>query len=399
MTTPTDGSATADPIRPAAPAEAAAPVVRPTRLPSLTGLRFVAALLVFAFHTLFALGFVTGPAAGPLGHLLFRGGGYGVGFFFVLSGFVLTWTHRPDRPATVFIRERLAKIVPNHLVTFVIAVVLAATAGTALGVSGWLPSMLLVQAWWPSFGVVTSANSVSWSLSCELLFYLCFPVIIRLVRKVRPERLWAAVGVVVALTVLVAVVAQWVIPDQPRLPYSGFTSISFAQMWFVYYFPPTRMLDFLLGIFVARLVLSGRWPRLGFLPAIAVAVAGYAIVSVSPYLFGAGGLGSIWVAPLIAAGARADLRVTFSPVRSAVWVWLGDISFAFYMVHAILLTEVRTALGAAWNAPLVAELMVVVGCLLVSVGLAWTLHVLVERPVMNRVHALRRPRRPELRPG
>jgi peptidoglycan/LPS O-acetylase OafA/YrhL len=41
----------------------------------------------------------------------------GVSFFFVLSGFVLTWSARPDDIATGFWRRRIARIYPVHLVT------------------------------------------------------------------------------------------------------------------------------------------------------------------------------------------------------------------------------------------------------------------------------------------
>ena len=79
---------------------------------SLTSLRFVAALLVFANHI--------GDAYAREGSALWQvleSGFVGVTFFFVLSGFVLTWTHSPaDRPGQFF-RRRIARIVPNYFVT------------------------------------------------------------------------------------------------------------------------------------------------------------------------------------------------------------------------------------------------------------------------------------------
>jgi peptidoglycan/LPS O-acetylase OafA/YrhL len=55
-------------------------------LPSLTGLRFVAALFVFGRHTLWVFG--NTPLHEVANRLLFQGG-LGVSFF-ILSGFVLT---------------------------------------------------------------------------------------------------------------------------------------------------------------------------------------------------------------------------------------------------------------------------------------------------------------------
>lgn len=45
---------------------------------------------------------------------------------------------------------------------------------------------------------------VVWSLSCELVFYLLFPLLLPLVRSIRPERLMVAAGVAAA--------ASWAVP-------------------------------------------------------------------------------------------------------------------------------------------------------------------------------------------
>ncbi|MFI6846284.1 acyltransferase [Kitasatospora sp. NBC_00085] len=357
---------------------AAAPA---SRLDTLTGLRFAAALLVFLYHGFVEVGFVSGTTGDYLHSAMERGGSYGVGFFFVLSGFVLTWSQRNGAPRGLFLRRRLAKIFPNHLVTFVAAMLLTAGTGTALGVSGWLPNLLLLQSWWPDPLVSSSGNPVSWSLSCELLFYLAFPLLLPAVKRIPRRALWPATAAVVALCAAVALTARYVISNEPALPYPGFESMSFHQVWFVYFFPPVRMLDFLLGILLARLVLTGQWVRVGLLPALALAVAGYLVSTYSSYLLGVGGLASVWVGPLIAASATADTRGTPSLLRTPLWVRLGELSFAFYMVHYLVLTQLRKALGPEWTSSTGVELLVLLLGLALSLGLAWILHTLVERPV------------------
>lgn len=90
-------------IRPSAPTPGAAttsggaaPRPRAVRLPSLTGMRFPAALLVFLFHVSLPAGWLMpGDANSTLfARLVEQAGGVGVTFFFVLSGFVLTWSAR-----------------------------------------------------------------------------------------------------------------------------------------------------------------------------------------------------------------------------------------------------------------------------------------------------------------
>lgn len=71
----------------------------PPRLDSLTGLRFLAALAVFFYHTVTLC-----PPGIPKSVLsvVAAQGLVGVSFFFILSGFVLSWSHRPDDSPRAF---------------------------------------------------------------------------------------------------------------------------------------------------------------------------------------------------------------------------------------------------------------------------------------------------------
>lgn len=95
-------------------------VTHPGPLPSLTGLRWVAALLVFCLHTR-NLGYFNGQAR-HFADWGFGAGSTGVSFFFLLSGFVLGWSARSDDRPTAFWRRRFARLYPVHLVTACIAV-------------------------------------------------------------------------------------------------------------------------------------------------------------------------------------------------------------------------------------------------------------------------------------
>ena len=58
----------------------------PSRLPTLTGMRFVAAAMVFLFHVFWSNVFASPGAQHDFFSLFFQGGWTGVGFFFLLSG-------------------------------------------------------------------------------------------------------------------------------------------------------------------------------------------------------------------------------------------------------------------------------------------------------------------------
>src|SRR5919205_2887395 len=100
-----------------------------SRLPTLTGLRFVAAAVVFANHAGLESVFASDIANFLLTGVTASAAEGAVAFFFMLSGFVLTWSDRPgDRPAR-FWRRRAVKVLPNHVVTWTAGLALMLLAG------------------------------------------------------------------------------------------------------------------------------------------------------------------------------------------------------------------------------------------------------------------------------
>ncbi|MFH9608892.1 acyltransferase family protein [Streptomyces sp. NPDC017448] len=346
------------------------------RLPTLTGMRWLAALSVFVYHAVWE----TFPAElfGETGGRLASNLGWvGVSFFFVLSGFVLAWSAKPGDTVRRFWRRRLLKIYPNHLVTLTAALLLALWAGAQ--VTGVLPGALLIQSWWHDPSISMGGNPVSWSISCELVFYATFPLWRRLIARIAPEHLWYwAAGL--AAVVICLPFAAGLLPERPYLPWAPNPA---WQFWFVYVFPLTRMMEFVLGVLMARIVREGRWAGPGLVGATAALAVGYAISLYVPVLFVFAAATVVPLALLIAAGATADIRGTRSPLRGRVMVRLGEISFAFYLWHHMVLTRITGAFGTdGWSTA--AATAVVALSLLVTLLLAWLLHRLVEEPVMRR---------------
>ncbi|MFH8347406.1 acyltransferase family protein [Streptomyces sp. NPDC018045] len=359
-----------------------------TRLPSLTGLRFVAALLVFAFHATWRSNYITGSTGDALGKVFANAGSYGVTFFFVLSGFVLTWSARPNDTAPRVWRRRIVKIFPNHLVTFAMAAVLMLVTAQPFVQLDTFAGLFLVQAWIPDMTVPTAMNPVSWSLSCELFFYLCFPALLWALKRVPVRALWALAGALAALTLLAPVAAQHLVGGVPLPPIADGT-LSFEQIWFVYFLPPVRALEFVLGMVAARLMYEGVWPRLRLLPALLIAVGGYAINSSVPYLYGTGSTAALWLTPLVAAAAGADQHGTASPFRGRTLLRLGELSFAFYLVHGLVITYAHTWFVASGHPSPAARGGILLAVFAVSLLLAHLLFTLIESPAVRRFSTAR----------
>ncbi|MEU3529649.1 acyltransferase [Streptomyces sp. NPDC038707] len=350
-----------------------------SRLPTLTGMRFIAAALVFLHHGIWVNVFADRDVVDLYHDLFITAGHVGVSFFFILSGFVLTWSARKKDSFGRYLRRRVVKLYPNHVVTFVAALLLVATT-TELHQA--VPNLLMVQSWFPVYDILFSVNPPSWSLACEALFYLSFPLLLRWANKIPVKALWGwAVGVMAAV-IGAAVLAQTVFTDSPAMPDGQ--PLGLYQFWFVYALPPVRALDFFLGILMARIVMNGKWIRVGVLPAAALFLAGYALASQLPYVYGLNAATIVPIALLVPAAAVADIEGTATGLRGRFAVWLGEISYAFYLVHAIVLIWCRARLGnpQGWSTPV--GLALLLAGLVASVLVAWALYALVERPAMRR---------------
>ena len=363
-------------------------------LPALTGLRFIAALAVFLYHS--SMNYSPIPPFKPVNPFAdqetgmayadaLRNMGYiGVSFFFVLSGFVLTWSSRPGERARSFVRRRLLKIFPNHLITWVVAMVLFAAAVTPM--KYWLPNLFLLHSFSSDPYAWVSVSPVNWSLSSELLFYLLFPLLILPVRRIREDRLWAWATAMVVAVGLVALVNDTLVPV--LLPDNANAALNppatGPQFWLGYFFPPLRMFEFVLGMLLARIVAAGRWPRIGVLPAGVLIVGGYVASLHVPYVYGFNAATIIPVAVLIGSVATADVRAGSSWLGSGPMRWLGNISFGFYLSQAIILVYGRSVVGdnAQYSTPV--AIAVVAGFLAANIVAGWLLYTLVERPVMRR---------------
>ncbi|MHA6762416.1 acyltransferase family protein [Streptacidiphilus sp. PAMC 29251] len=350
-------------------------------------MRFAAAFLVFGFHLQIAHLFPAGSRGDHVLSLLFGHGAIGVSFFFILSGFVLTWSADPTGPVRRVWRNRAAKILPNHLVTALAALAaVAAGAGAAASAAGGrgaaspgvvVPNLLLVQSWSPNPDVYFGLNTVSWSLSCEVFFYLLFPFLLRGLTRLDTRALWPAA---IALTAVV-----WGLP-LVTTGWSGPTAY-----WFLYVLPATRLVEFCLGMALARIVATGQWVHFPAWAAGLLLVAAYASIGYLPVRLGYVAVTVAPLALLIPALASADVfgRRTLWSTRRAVL--LGEVSFAFYMVHQLVIRFAVKALhvpvtGARdWSVPVALAVQIaLLGAALTAAALLWRI---VERPLNNRLRS------------
>ena len=356
---------------------ASATLAAPTpRLDSLTGLRWWAAFLVFLYHMR-----VFAPLPGPITRL-FDEGYLGVTFFFVLSGFVLTWSMRPAVATSTFYWRRFARIWPAHIMALLFAIPVFYTFATIpegsflkpfdLGIL--LLSVVLLQGWWANPAVLFSGNPAAWTLTVEALFYALHPVISRVLTPLAKRgALWLALVAIVWAFAYRLGVLVW--------PESWLTQVPM---------PITRVPEFLLGMALAWAMRSGWRPRLHpvwGIGALGIVVAAIVLSPLSPVfgrfaMFG-NEFFTVAVGIAIVALTAHSLNGKRFLFETRWQVKLGEWSFAFYLVHATVIYLALRVFGfqeASWR-----NLAWFGVILAVDIVLAWALHAGIERPVERRM--------------
>ncbi|MGP3638589.1 acyltransferase family protein [Streptomyces sp. 24-1644] len=341
------------------------------RLDSLTGLRFWAALVVVLYH----LSRLTGKL--PWISDITWYGRSGVTFFFVLSGFVLAWTYDGKSvPTKIFLWRRFARIWPLLAVSVLTSVAVWRALGTDISFRGVAATLGLVNSWVPDRAYLVGGNPAAWSLSDEAWFYLIFPLLLMLpMMRTARGRSWSAA------VLCVASVAVWVagaLITEPAL-----------RLWALDYFPPTRTLQFVLGV-AAGLAVKRGWRPPGGLPVTVALVVAWHMALV-PW---SGAVpDSLWYSPysashllsaplfalLVAAAATADLEGRRTYLSGAWMIRLGQWSFAWYLFHEIV---IRAALGVFGRPDTHAETAALwLAVLVVSLVLAAIAYHYVEHPL------------------
>jgi peptidoglycan/LPS O-acetylase OafA/YrhL len=306
--------------------------------PALNGLRFIAAMAVVFFHY--------GPSVSGYQLLprciqnLIQCGPVALGFFFILSGFVLTHAHpvlSGRRLRITFWFRRFAKLYPVYFFAFLLFIPIAvekyllhpsgiaSPENTGTFFRSALLSALMLQAW-TTFS--QAWNGPGWSLSVEAFFYCIFPFILPLLLKRRIRNV--VLVCIVAWTAMVSVTYT-----QTR---NGVQSDLWSSL--LRNNPLLWSPMFLIGVSLARLIPV--WARVRPLIAdltCALSAAGILLAcAFCPFqyqqLLITGGLAGLLATLVLAYSHRGAMlsRVIGNPVLDA----LGRVSYITYIIQAPL---------------------------------------------------------------
>lgn len=176
------------------------------KLRALQSLRAIAALLVLLDHT-------AGLTAGhgfphePLTSWATFLGAQGVSIFFIISGFIMTYTADlaedqtpPPMRATRFAARRIIRVVPLYWILTVVTAIPMFLIGlhrpVGITVARFMKSLLFIP-YLDAGGNMTPVLPIGWTLNYEMAFYALFAAILLLPHRVRTAALLGVLSAVV----------------------------------------------------------------------------------------------------------------------------------------------------------------------------------------------------------
>ncbi len=247
----------------------------------------------------------------------------GVEFFFVLSGFIILYVHRPDigNPLRLrrYIVRRVTRLWPIYLVAIALAVFLHSLGGHHLPpFSDFAISLLLLPS---DRGLIVP---VAWTLQFELLFYTIFGLLI-----------WnRRLGL--------AVMAIWFVASATGIGV-GVVPVQLTSGW---------NLEFFIGMAVALLVqedvrIPSRLVLLCGVAAFAAVAVAEDLAWIEAYSALSGFLYSLSAGLIVLGGVSGDRTGTFAVPQSLQRI--GGATYTIYLFHLMII-------GVVWQAILKAGL-------------------------------------------
>ncbi|MDO9433805.1 acyltransferase [Hydrogenophaga sp.] len=376
-------------------------------LHALTSLRFFAAFAVVVLHYRELLG----PLPEGVRQVIV-GGQFGVTFFFVLSGFILTYRYREwfadgvsDARFWWFQRFRLARIYPVYLLGLLLDTPWHLLERASVGQLGevaqtywasWLLNAVALQAWVPAVPFAMFWNTPAWSVAAEFFFYATFPWLCAAL--CRSARSWAwTVAAMLFAVVLGAVLYAVVIHAMNYVWHVDTTT----QYLVITYNPLLRYSEFLAGCLAGHGFLLARNAGAGavlhlrtagrrhlllgvclLVVVVRVMVPGYSGPSAALWLLDVSTKYAVFILPFVGLiFAVASGPTCLSPVLEHRWlVLLGEASYSLYIVHWFVVTVLSMKLLGAWGTPFVHAM-----ALLATVVFSMACYRLVEAPWRRRL--------------
>jgi peptidoglycan/LPS O-acetylase OafA/YrhL len=338
----------------------------------LTSFRFVFAFFVFLSH----LGFLKYSKNNELKWVynnIFYEGYIGVSFFFILSGFVLAYNYQSEKLSNKeqiykYYLARLARIFPLHILTFLISIPLTYSIfieNKKIWFFQAFTNFTLTQSFIPLKNIYFSFNGPSWSISCEMFFYLVFPIIIFNLS------IFKRFKHVLFFFVIILPFLVFFIPN------NWFHALFYINPFF-------RVIDFIIGILLYKLYYKINSKKLfinfsyleisSLLIFLLFFIFHSSIIDVARYSF------YYWIPISYIIFSFSFQKGFISKILSNIkLIYLGEISFAFYLFHQLVINYFEKLNIKFFH--LENEILIIILLISISIYISHLIHKYFELPI------------------
>lgn len=337
----------------------------------LTSLRFFFAFFVFLSHISFVKS--NNVIYNWLQRNVFFEGYMGVSFFFILSGFVLSYSYKEkflNKKITRkdFYTARFARIYPLHFLTLIISIPIIYPK-ESIDVLNLIANVLLLQSFSFDDYHFFSLNPPAWSISDEMLFYLLFPFIIILFQKIKIIKTLFYSLIPIALVISILFTHS-----------QDHKNIFYVNPWI-------RCFDFILGIILFD-IYQNKKQTISFLTYKKATIFEICTLLIFIIFFAfhnyiqRGFRFSIyyWIPMCFIIFTFAMNKGFFSKLLSnSKLVFLGEISFSFYMIHFLIIAigiKIKNKYLADFN-----DIILSLICFLTTIALSYIAYIYFEKPI------------------
>lgn len=294
---------------------------------------------------------------------IFSFGYAGVDIFFVLSGFLMFFLHSSDignsKVLKTFILKRFIRIYPIYWVVLLIIIFLN-TFISNLGTEDSKDFINVLK----SFILIPQSQddlllSVSWTLSYEIFFYLCFCLLFIFNKNLRI--ILGAVWIIVFIVLLFINVESYIVN---------------------FLFDPINF-EFLLGVLIARIVLSKSQIKYSLYYVSGLIFWGFAILIEIYQLIEINRVIQFGIPSTLIIMGVVSKEISGTIKKSKVLTYLGDASYSIYLTHYLLLSflakifnslNLFNLLGYGFSIILISITSLLLGCIF---------HMNIEKPMLK----------------
>ncbi|WP_081413975.1 acyltransferase family protein [Chryseobacterium daeguense] len=296
------------------------------KISQITFTRFVAAIAIVISHFnkdlfLYKIKYISD---------IFLRANIGVSYFFILSGFIMIVAYH--RKAKIdyldFYRNRFARIYPLYVLGLLLYLVTKYSGFSFYRLFLYLSGL---QSWIPGDALVL--NFPGWSISVEFLFYLIFPLLYNHFYSKENKSIWV-------ITALIWIGTQFFTNLYVNSgAYKGPHTVSYE---FIHYFPLLHVNEFLAGNLAGLFFIKNFRERNYDITIVLIFTAVLLSLIFIPLNFHNGLMAVLFIPLIYFISCNKGLLTTVFSLKPLEY--LGEISYAVYIVHIPVLYILRMVL-------------------------------------------------------